>query len=917
MTKLNTYKTWADFYSYLVHPQRTAKEKGDAFEKLTLRVLQRHPEYQSKLKNVWLLSEVPAGVRKKLKLPVRDEGIDLIAETVDGDYWAIQCKFKRDPCKAVTRTNLATFAQLAFAHCQHIRFGLVFHASDYPIRKLNLLGATGSRGKDFFDQLSDEDWSNIVAEKPKAIIPRKPRKHQKDAVQASTKHYSQRGVSRGKLIMPCGTGKSLTAFWVSEALEAKKILVAVPSLSLIKQSIADWTREFVARGIKPDWLVICSDETAAKREKDEFTESIGDLGIDATTNPARIQAFLKKRSGVKIVFSTYQSGSVLAKEALKQKFSFDLGIFDEAHRTVGVEEKLFSHLLSDKNISIKNRLFMTATERVVRGSKDDVYSMDDQSVYGDCFYQMTFKQAIEADPPIICDYKIITVSVTDAEVEEMIHNRHFVSVEGMKDDQRSDALVAAVAINKVIRKFGAKHLISFHRSIQAADSFKELQSEVFEASKQKISTFHISSKKSTGERASLINEFRDAPRALITNARCLQEGVDIPAVDTVVFADPKQSVVDIVQAAGRAMRRFEGKKFGMIVLPLPVPDKVDPEAFFEGTEFRQIARVITALSTQDQRIVEEFRVGEQQPRGKSKIVEMDFDLPLTEKIGLEDFSRKVFLKVWEKVGRVNWRPFEEARAFVRSLSLYSFKEYRKWSGGAIQSQTLPSRPCDIPTNPQKVYQSAFIGWGDFLGTGKAHPGERSKKFFTFERARQFVRSKRFSGQREFREWCRQVGDERIPAAPDRQYANKGWTTWGDFFGTGFVQSNKRKFRSYIQAEQFVRRLNLTSESQWRVWANSPARPQDIPYKPDRNYAGKGWKDWGVFLGTFRIADGKRVWRDFERARSFVKKQKLSGEAEWRRWSKSPAKPDDVPASPTKVYKNKGWISWPDWLGKED
>jgi superfamily II DNA or RNA helicase len=892
--RISQFPSWNHFLSFLRSQDRSNAERGVLFEQLVQRTLQRHPEYQSKLTNVWLLSEVPSRVRGRLNLPRQDEGIDLIAETVDRDYWAIQCKFKSDSNTSVTRTELSTFSQLAFAHCKKISFGLVFHTSEQPIRKLGLLGGIGARGRDFFDQLSDEDWTNIVAERSRPLQPRKPRKHQQDAVRAARRHYSEKGAVRGKLIMPCGTGKSLTAFWLSEALEAKSILVAVPSLSLIKQSLADWTREFIARGVKPDWLVVCSDESAARRERDEFTESIGDLGIDATTNPDRIQAFLKKRPGVRIVFSTYQSGSVLAREASKQNFKFDLGIFDEAHRTVGIEDKLFSHLLSDANISIRKRLFMTATERVVRGSKDDVYSMDDHSVYGDCFYQMTFRQAIEANPPIICDYKIITVSVTDAEIEELIRERHFVSVLGMKEDQRADALVAAIAINKVIKKFGAKHLISFHRSIQAADSFRELQSKVFNASKQKISTFHISSKKSAGERASLIQEFRESPKALITNARCLQEGVDIPAVDTVVFADPKQSVVDIVQAAGRAMRRFDGKTFGMIVLPLPVPDKVDPEVFFEGTEFRHVARVISALSTQDQRIAEEFRVIEQQPRSKAKIVEMEFDLPLTEKIGLEDFSRQIFLRVWKKVGRVNWRPFHEARDFVRSQKIASTTDWRDWSKST-------SRPLDIPVSPDTVYVE-FVSWGDWLGTDRR--GRYSGSLRSFADARAFVRALSFKTAQEYQSWARgPEGLKDIPTSPDRHYED--WVSWPDWLGNG-NRSRREEYLAFEDARDIIRKKRFRSSTEYLDWAKLKSKPHNIPASPHTVYS-EQWEGWSDWLGA--------GWRSFAAARTWARSQGLKGHLEWVEYLRTGSRPVDIPSNPSEAY-HEHWGGWKDWLDTE-
>jgi predicted helicase len=194
------------------------------------------------------------------------------------------------------------------------------------------------------------------------------------------------------MIMPCGTGKSLTAFWIARRLRARSILVAVPSLALIRQSLTDWTREFLAHGEVPDWLCVCSDETTGRLERDEFVGEVYELGVDATTDPAEIARFLAARNGRRrIVFTTYQSSAVLAKAARKARFRFDLGSMDEAHRTVGSQEKAFAQLLFDKNVGIKRRLFMTATERVVHGAYDEVVSMDDPKVYGERFYQLSFK----------------------------------------------------------------------------------------------------------------------------------------------------------------------------------------------------------------------------------------------------------------------------------------------------------------------------------------------------------------------------------------------------------------------------------------------------------------------------------------------------------------------------------------------
>jgi predicted helicase len=196
--------------------------------------------------------------------------------------------------------------------------------------------------------------------------------------------------------MPCGTGKSLTAYWIAEALQAKLILIAVPSLALVRQSLTDWTREFLARGVKPDWFCVCADDTVGDLESDTFVGEVYDLGVPVQTDVEKIAAFLRARtSGPKIVFTTYQSSPNLAAAARKARVSFDMAILDEAHKTVGKHLKTFATLLSQKKISIHRRLFMTATERVPRSELEEVLSMESEKDYGRRFFHLSFKDAIK------------------------------------------------------------------------------------------------------------------------------------------------------------------------------------------------------------------------------------------------------------------------------------------------------------------------------------------------------------------------------------------------------------------------------------------------------------------------------------------------------------------------------------------
>lgn len=893
-----------------------APDKGKVFERLTQLYLRTHPEYQTKLKHVWRAKdELPPAIRKRIGLPNTDEGVDLVAETFGGELWAVQCKFRTDTRKPLTVTELATFANLSFNACRGISLAVVVHTCAKPVRKAKLLGKTTEIGLDRWLELDEEDWRRILAATEKAPPPpqpRSPRPHQERAVAAAREHFLEAGATRGRLIMPCGTGKSLTAFWIAEALKARSILVAVPSLHLIKQSLADWTREFLARGEVPDWLCVCGDESAGRLERDEFVGGIYELGVDATTDPAEIGNFLARKSGKrKIVFATYQSGKPLASAARSQHFVFDLGIMDEAHRTVGSPDKSFGHLLRDQNVAISKRLFMTATERIVRGADEEVLSMDDPQVYGECFHQLTFKEAIEARPPIISDYKVLTITVSDERLKKWIgENRYLRTADSELGEREAQALAAGIALQRAFREEGVRHAISFHRSIRTAEDFREQQEhiEVGQRGAIRPEAFHISSRKTAGERADLLREFRESPSALITNARCLQEGVDIPAVDCVLFADPKQSVIDIVQAAGRAMRPSKGKRYGTIVVPIVVPSDMDFADFAETTEFRQVARVVAALSTQDDRIAEEFRgIAAKGRRRGERIVEIRGDVPAALQIDLDEFREQVRLKLWERVGRVNWRPFEEAREFAKGLGLNGQGEWVAFVGSG-------QLPPDIPKSPEIVYQKqGWAGIGDWLGTGIVATNLR--KYKPFEEACAFARSLNL---KRYKDWQALSKSDRlprdIPAAPDRVYRGQGWAGWGDWLGTGYIAHSQRHYRSYKEARAFAQSLSLKSSGEWRVLAQSDHLPSDIPASPNAVYKGKGWAGWGDWLGSWAIASQARKYRSFFEARAFVRSLGLKSGKDWLKYARSGLLPPDIPATPSNTYHDKGWAGMGDWLG---
>ena len=715
--------SWDEFYRRA--SALSNDEKGRHFERLVQLYLQTQPEYRTTLADVWLQRDVPADVRKAINLPQLDEGIDLIARERHGGYWAIQAKFLTANDKRLSRRLLGTFTALASDTCSNIGLQVIAHTSAKRVGKHHLYRNLREIG---LDRWQDADWSLIraaiagkVEARPK---PRRPKRHQLRAIAAAKKHFIGGKADRGLMLMPCGTGKSLTAFWIAEALGAKTILVAVPSLALIKQSVTDWTREFLAKDQKPDWVCVCSDDLVGDLERDEFVGDVYDTGLPTFTDPEEIAKELRRPSKIKIVFTTYQSGDRLVEAAKFAGTKFDVAIFDEAHRTTGKQSKSFATLLRADALKARYRLFMTATERKVDGDVE-VFSMDNEDDYGKRFFTMTFKEAISLG--IISDYKILTIAVTDKEINDLIASNRLLNLHEDLDEAEARAVATGMALKRIYKKYGVKHAISFHSSIRMADRFRA-QQDVLNCLAPTAVNFHISSQKTAGERKLLMDEFKAAPRALMTNARCLTEGVDVPAIDCVAFADPKQSATDIVQASGRAMRLYKGKKYGYIVVPIVVPENTEFAEFAETTAFRTIVRIITALSVHDTRIVDELRAIHHGRNAKGKIIKIDGKVPVGMRMSLDRFADAITLKMWESVARVNWRSFEEARAFVRRLGLKSSSEWFAYCRSG-------KKPNDIPIGPHQVYANAgWIRWSDWLGGDRRYRDWRG-----FDDARAFVR----------------------------------------------------------------------------------------------------------------------------------------------------------------------------------
>ncbi|MBZ5677207.1 MAG: DEAD/DEAH box helicase family protein [Acidobacteriia bacterium] len=891
------------------------------FEVLVKCFLQLDPKYRTILRNVWLVEEVPDSVRRHLGLPRRDEGIDLVAKTHTGDYWAVQCKFRSSSATS-TRRELATFTDLAFGVCRNVSLGLVCTPANRRSRKLKLHkdrlefcsgDVWESLDRNFFDRLRQ-----LFSRSAISIKPRQPRPHQRQCVKRSHDHFVRDGNARGKLIMPCGTGKNLAAYWIASRLAAKTIVIAVPSLGLLRQVIEEWTRESVALKRQFSWIAVCSDDSVGDIDAPFLVQ---DLGFRVYTDPVEIARWLKtQRDGVTAIFTTYQSGPSVATAARRARLSFDLGIMDEAHRTAGLADGRFSHLLYDDNITIRQRLFMTATERRYRGESDQVISMDDVRMYGETFSLLSFKAALEAKPPILCDYKIITMVVLRDEVAELIRKNAL-----LKPDKRglecveAEMLASAVALRRAMLKYPIRKALSFHSSVARARSFKKCQDHLSTVLPEfgHLATSHVSGSMPTGHRSEILRTFVRSRNALVTNARCLSEGVDIPCIDCVLFADPKNSVVNIVQAVGRALRPHPGKRSAYIIVPVVIDSKPTSEVF--DSAFAPLLSVLRALASNDERIVEYFRTVSQGVRRVPHRI-FSIDVPTGFRVEERAFGDAIQTRCWSRLARLSWRPFEEARKFVRSLGLKNQDEWRLYLSDQLPSK--PARPRDIPSAPEQVYKnSGWLTWGDWLGTTAIASQKRT--FRLFRLARRFVRTLGLNSHREWLAYCkgempdRPPRPEDIPSLPSSTYRSAGWKGWGDWLGTKYIANRNRRYLRFSAARAFARTLGLRGEAEWR--RSLHLLPIDVPRKPEVVYKDKGWKGWGNWLGTDRVANQRRELLPFAEARKFVRRLKLKGYREWElyRTGKLPGKkprPHFIPSDPYGHYKNKGWVSWPDWFG---
>lgn len=635
----------------LLHTYRQSaaseREKGTYFEELMLCYLRNESTYRDLYSQVWSYADWAT----EQGLDKRDTGIDLVAKMAGtGEYHAIQCKLYAEDYR-LQKADIDSFftasGKKPFTH--RIIVSTTNHWSEHaedalrdqqpPVSKIDLHDLENSQ----------IDWSKYQPKTAPVIKAKKKlREHQVNALNAVEHGLSE--ADRGKLIMACGTGKTFTSLKIAEHLAGvgKRVLFLVPSLSLLSQTLTEWSQE---SDVPLHCFAVCSDsEVGKKRKKDDDTVQTfaHELRYPATTQPSRLASEMDRRHDgehMGVVFSTYHSIDVISRAQKEHGLDdFDLIVCDEAHRTTGAtfesdDESAFVKVHDASFIRSAKRLYMTATPRIygdnakASAEKDNVAlcSMDDESLYGKELYVITFSEAVKRG--LLVDYKVIVLAVEETHVNRRLQtllkdeNNQLkvddaakiigcwkaLSKQGLAENLAGDtaAMRRAVAFCQVIEmaKSGKTHKVS---SKQIASMFKAVvdayqEEEEFEqAARLECEAEHVDGGMNASEKETKLNWLKSEPPEntcrILSNVRCLSEGVDVPALDAVLFLTPRGSQVDVVQSVGRVMRTAPGKQRGYVILPVVIPAGVEPhEALNDNKTYGVVWQVLQALRSHDDR----------------------------------------------------------------------------------------------------------------------------------------------------------------------------------------------------------------------------------------------------------------------------------------------------------------------------
>jgi superfamily II DNA or RNA helicase len=935
---LDKAQSWADLRSRLSnHPPA---ERQLLFLILVTRYLGIAHEYRNTINNVWDQQSVPGHIRELLGSEEPNQAYTLIAQTHTNELWAIHCHYTDNDEATLSTERLETLMANAAQNPAAINYHIHASNCEKPAKK--------ERGKSPYQYgfLTRETWEDLKPSevhelithpsKRETIQPLIPRPHQEDVIFDAHRHYVTYLETLGKLIMACGTGKSLVSYWISQKLNSRSIMIAVPSLELIRQTLKTWIRETNANKQATEWACICDDNG-------EDTEDEHDIGLPCMTNVAKITKWLQaaQQSGKMIVvFTTYHSGPTLSAAAKAANFEFDFGIFDEAHKTTGHDQKTFGWLIHKQNIAIKRRMFMTATEKIYVGKEENISSMDNPDLYGRTFHYLPFHKAVKIQPAILCDYQILILKIEKAEIQEfMSKNNVFMKVKGMKGTVSMTEVAGMIALEKAMGLYPISHVISYHQSIDQAEEFTKLF-EAYATDKpncENMQFFHISSRIAAGERTRRIQGFRHCEKGIITNARCLSEGIDIPAVNGILYTSGKNSVVENAQIAGRAVRQSPGKLIGYIIIP--VATGISNEA--DCKSFDKAIQTLRALAQENTHVLEAFtqlyttaaKQGENEYHGTPCI---------QTNLTLQELQDNISLVEFADIKKNPNRPFEEAREFSRGLGLQTQHEWKAYING--KRPDLPPKPEDIPDSPKEAYYSeGWRGWDDWL---RQHP----PLWRPFAQARQHVKKFKLQSWEEWELLCegKLPGKDKLPSdiphEPKEIYNNQ-WISEEDWI------SKDHKIAEFLEAREITRAYQFRNSTNYKqTWLRS--RPEGLPKNPEKAYPNEwaGWNDW-LGLPESPAAEPKKPRTpgetktprnegskntgiqpdpqktppanpatpadpEFIRLRNTIRQMRFKSAEQYQTAFDNPfvKLPANAVPNPENVYHSRGWRGWNDFLG---
>lgn len=666
-----------DFYNSL--KSLTNQEKGIYFEYFCKLYFCIDSYTKDKYKNFYLYTEIPNELRKKINLPPKDKGIDCIVVDNDNNIFAIQVKYRSNINKIIPFGELASFPALAFGTDVKVNGGIFFtnccdvcdelHNDKYIHILFNSLNEK-------CDMLFWKNVREFIGDKPiTKYEPFTPLEHQKPIVEECKKHYENE--DNGRLYLACGTGKTFLGYWISiRELQCDKIFIVVPSLYLLSQTYETWMRETQYDKEKYHFILVGSDMDNKENFICEYKPS---------TDINKIKKELKENKKV-VVIITYHSSDLLISVCKKLKYKFDFGIYDEAHRTVGEDDKYFTNMIGSK---IENkRLFMTATEKIYnyekskKIDKENILSMDNENIYGKVIYRYSMRQAIE--DKVLVDYRIIAPFINEIKYDQDILNNKFVNDDEHIYDIRT--ILTSLMIISSIEQYNIKHLLIFSNTNERAKNIIEFIENYINKTnhklKDKINCKFLSGNDSMNKRKSEVSDFEKSDIGIISSARIFGEGVDIKICDAVCFADAKSSSVDIVQYVGRCLRKCEAlpNKLSYVLVPFILND--DDEFFdYENQSYIKLRKILKTIGTTDEMVTEKFVIIDCNKNKYKNIDKSEKNVVYDEdtKIDIRDFTKDLMSKVFDRSGEIidrtqNILIFENKRRYENDEELIDTKE---------------------------------------------------------------------------------------------------------------------------------------------------------------------------------------------------------------------------------------------------